>query len=345
MNYREIKPAYTKDDEQIYVYTNSDGVYVGDNESKTLTNKLNEIDGEINKGLQKIEENSAQLSEMPNYFESKRVQCANNTNDSKGAFDSANFAGQNLGVYAPIGNVMHHYTDGIMFQMDNVGEHNPILYLKNAYNPSRRPDKPNTFVGSGDFISCGEANLIDGETQQVGVSKSIFKLDSKGNMTWADKPDKVVFATNKEDDGKTAFQFVAYKKHGALLQIMNAYSGYEITIKHDANNKCVFESGNYATGGVTITSVLGETTIESQQGAVNINTHNKSDRINLHGIPYVWDGTTYSRVITLRSGASAGRPTTNLYAGQFYFDTSLGSNGKPIWYNGINWVDANGVIV
>lgn len=66
MNYREIKPAYTKDDEQIYVYTNSDGVYVGDNESKTLTNKLNEIDGEINKGLQKIEENSAQLSEIPN---------------------------------------------------------------------------------------------------------------------------------------------------------------------------------------------------------------------------------------------------------------------------------------
>lgn len=79
MNYREIKPAYTKDDEQIYVYTNSDGVYVGDNESKTLTNKLNEIDGEINKGLQKIEENSAQLSESVQQIETVKTDYAKKT--------------------------------------------------------------------------------------------------------------------------------------------------------------------------------------------------------------------------------------------------------------------------
>lgn len=79
MNYREIKPAYTKDDEQIYVYTNSDGVYVGDNESKTLTNKLNEIDGEINKGLQKIEENSAQLSESVQQIETVKTEYSKKT--------------------------------------------------------------------------------------------------------------------------------------------------------------------------------------------------------------------------------------------------------------------------
>lgn len=32
-------------------------------------------------------------------------------------------------------------------------------------------------------------------------------------------------------------------------------------------------------------------------------------------------------------------------AGQFFFDTTLGANGKPIWYTGSNWVDATSTIV
>ena len=44
------------------------------------------------------------------------------------------------------------------------------------------------------------------------------------------------------------------------------------------------------------------------------------------------------------SGTTANRPTTNLYPGRVYFDTSLGANGKPIWVNkGITgWVLADG---
>lgn len=44
------------------------------------------------------------------------------------------------------------------------------------------------------------------------------------------------------------------------------------------------------------------------------------------------------------SGATADRPTKNLYPGRFYFDTSLGANGKPIWVNklGTGWVDGAG---
>ena len=41
-------------------------------------------------------------------------------------------------------------------------------------------------------------------------------------------------------------------------------------------------------------------------------------------------------------GATSARPTLNLAAGEFYFDTTL---GKPIWYNGSDWVDANGTVV
>ncbi len=38
-------------------------------------------------------------------------------------------------------------------------------------------------------------------------------------------------------------------------------------------------------------------------------------------------------------GATADRPTKALYAGRFYFDTTL---GQPIWYDGSGWVDATG---
>lgn len=41
------------------------------------------------------------------------------------------------------------------------------------------------------------------------------------------------------------------------------------------------------------------------------------------------------------SGPTASRPSTNLYPGKFYFDTTL---GKPVWVNttSTGWVDATG---
>lgn len=45
----------------------------------------------------------------------------------------------------------------------------------------------------------------------------------------------------------------------------------------------------------------------------------------------------------IRQGASTDRPAAaSIYAGFVYFDTTL---GKPIWYNGSNWVDATGADV
>lgn len=47
------------------------------------------------------------------------------------------------------------------------------------------------------------------------------------------------------------------------------------------------------------------------------------------------------------SGTTANRPVTGLYPGRFYFDTSLGSSGKPIWVNKTvsGWVDGSGASV
>lgn len=43
-------------------------------------------------------------------------------------------------------------------------------------------------------------------------------------------------------------------------------------------------------------------------------------------------------------GTTAQRPTTNLWPGRPYFDTSLGTYGKPIWVgkDGATWILADG---
>jgi hypothetical protein len=42
------------------------------------------------------------------------------------------------------------------------------------------------------------------------------------------------------------------------------------------------------------------------------------------------------------SGITADRPTEQLQIGQYYFDTTI---GRPIWYNGTNWINAAGTVV
>jgi hypothetical protein len=42
------------------------------------------------------------------------------------------------------------------------------------------------------------------------------------------------------------------------------------------------------------------------------------------------------------SGTTANRPTERLEVGQYYFDTTI---GRPIWYNGTNWINAAGTVV
>ena len=45
------------------------------------------------------------------------------------------------------------------------------------------------------------------------------------------------------------------------------------------------------------------------------------------------------------NGISANRPTASV-VGQHYFDTTLASGrGKPVWWNGIGFVDATGTYV
>ena len=49
------------------------------------------------------------------------------------------------------------------------------------------------------------------------------------------------------------------------------------------------------------------------------------------------------KFVTL-NGSSSQRPRGSVI-GQMYFDTSLGANGKPIWWNGSGFVDSGGNFV
>jgi hypothetical protein len=68
------------------------------------------------------------------------------------------------------------------------------------------------------------------------------------------------------------------------------------------------------------------------------------------GWVYTWDDSiaNYGWIpftqVSAKKGITASRPT-GVRAGYMYFDTTLATNGKPIWYNGTNWVDALGTIV
>lgn len=48
-----------------------------------------------------------------------------------------------------------------------------------------------------------------------------------------------------------------------------------------------------------------------------------------------------SRKFATMNGMTTNRPKSSIM-GQFYFDTSLATNGKPLWWNGKGWVDATG---
>ena len=55
------------------------------------------------------------------------------------------------------------------------------------------------------------------------------------------------------------------------------------------------------------------------------------------------DGVPTYLPVGIKSGTTAQRPVAPfIFAGRYYWDTTL---GKPIWYNGTNWTDANGLTV
>jgi hypothetical protein len=99
----------------------------------------------------------------------------------------------------------------------------------------------------------------------------------------------------------------------------------------------VSQSNEFVIGGSWQSAIkfnaLGSTTwlwIENATGKVRVKQGSRPTADN-DGVP-----------LFTPSQSTANRPTTNLYTGMPFFDTTL---GKPIWWNGSAWKDATGTTV
>ncbi|AGH07366.1 hypothetical protein VPGG_00049 [Vibrio phage VBM1] len=187
----------------------------------------------------------------------------NNPSSTHPIVDVANFAGQTLGVAAPTGWIHHHYTDGIMHQFDNVGYNNTILVLKNAQNPTRRPDKPSDFVGSGNFISL---RYVD---PTAGFTRTGFFIDKDMKQVWTGEKGTAVLWQNKQNDGLPAFRLQTTHKHDVILDIMNGLTQSRILqFKNDVGGeRFLINSLSELENGVGFQADAGDVWLLSLQDA------------------------------------------------------------------------------
>lgn len=246
--------------------------------------------------------------DMRNYFDSLgdqsavfnnfgRTQITNSKGEQKGVFDVSNFARQGLGS-EPIGNLFHHYTDGRLCQMDNVGS-GTILTLKNAQNSNRRPDKAPDFVGSGSYLS------LDFYSNTTSQSEQLFFINSLSNFVWTGAENTGKLLQAKADDGFWAFEVRAITPHANLCNFRNN-NNTVIEIKNDAGfTRALLESGANQSNGLEIKSSAGSLVLGSASGTVKFKNSLKAEAGNL-----VLQGASVADVVHNASPVSLPRYTT-----------------------------------
>lgn len=100
---------------------------------------------------------------------------------------------------------------------------------------------------------------------------------------------------------------------------------FDLKFKMKNESEWATENPTFRPGEVAIVLDTGEFVIGD-----GFTTFNNLPRIVNQNKVKIWE-----------NGVTGNRPSSPAI-GQRYFDTTL---GKPIWYNGTNWVDANGAIV
>ncbi|MEK5360742.1 hypothetical protein ACPOM7_19040 [Peribacillus castrilensis] len=268
---------------------------------------------------------SAQLADKVN-LTNKKINVLNERTGDISAVDIANFSGQGLPrTEAPIGFVFHHYTDGEMMRLDNVGD-SPVLTLKNARNDSRRNDKPVGYVGNGNFLECRK--------QHDTGTYNLFTVGNDGDLRWFDNggSSKVKLYNLKTPiANEYAFELVPYNANTKLLNLMSANNVSALLISIDGSNYVqVTTTSNNA--GIKYTPT-GNFWVKPTNGSVL-----------LEADTFVRKNSVNYKVQTARSGTTANRPTDYI-VGESYFDTTL---GKPIWCKTVApvvWVDAMGATV
>lgn len=256
-------------------------IIIDENIQVQLNNKIEENKNEINKKLSidtfiaKVDDINSQLNKKVNKTEqesevvSRRVRGQNNPESPAGSFDFANFAhqGKETGIATtPIGGVIHHYTDGKVLQIDNVGQGNVIVTMVNANNKTRRPDKDETFFGSGYYLQLMTNN------QNIGQVLSHFVIDEKANFFWngnsrtGEKNQTTKLTTGKEYGYTPAFIFETTKKHEDMIQFKNADTVFFVIAENNTVNCAELRATNLSEG-MNIKALKGDIRLQVSNGS------------------------------------------------------------------------------
>lgn len=136
---------------------------------------------------------------------------------SSTASEVYNFAQQGLGS-EPTAFIIHHYTDGNVMQLDNVGTGNDILRLANAQNATNRPDQAADFSGDGNFIKLIGTNSGAGASQYT-----LMYIDKDGYFNYPRTTDFYRILLNKVDNSDYAFQFLCNNDQTYLVNFDNRF--------------------------------------------------------------------------------------------------------------------------
>ena len=188
------------------------------------------------------------------------VELRNSRTSTRSLIDAPNFAGQTDYGNEPTAMTLHHYTDGRAVVIDNVGEGNPIVTLRNAQNPTRRPDKASNFVGTGSFLNVEEHD------DDAGFSRGLFILSRSAELIWTGVKGIATLWQNKAEDGTHAFRLQTTNKHRNILNILNGRSSNVLNVGDDANfTRTRVESGPEQTNGLYLNATAGEVWLDGTQ--------------------------------------------------------------------------------
>jgi hypothetical protein len=134
---------------------------------------------------------------------------------------------------------------------------------------------------------------------------------------------------------------------GYLKSSKMQLAGIDLTSTMFLNNQTIF-SGTPSSSGSKLLFGTGspETVVFGNVGSIFHRTDATAG--NALYLKEVRSGETlgWVRIGSSLKNTTANRPTPTQYEiGLQYFDTTLAANGKPIWWNGVAWVDATGTVV
>lgn len=183
------------------------------------------------------------------------------------AFEIANF-GNTAGTLDRRAFVIHHYNDGEMAVLDNVGDANVFFLMRNANNPVRRPDKPSTFYGTADFFRL--QNMYDNAGTLQAVT--VLEVKNNGDLVWGHQGapvNKGVELRNEQASNNGKFAFTLKNKffNKDVLDIQSEDGKTVLWVQNPLGTRADIVTSNAQTQGLNIVASLGNMDLTANAGA------------------------------------------------------------------------------